>query len=272
MRLGSETAYRTALESWEALLQEKSAGESEFAQELFAIADTLTNAPSLTAALEDGARDSDARAKLAADVLEGKVCGEVEDLVIGLARSVWSENGDLLRAVEILAVQTLLIGAQREGVLDQVESELYEMKNVLVCERELRNLLTDEQYGVADRQRLAHQIMPNLTAYSRLLLERAVDLSHRCSVRLTIAKYLECAGERGEHLVASVTAAIPLTAEQEQRLAAVLIKKYGKEVRIHTTIDTSVVGGVRILVGTDVIEGTIASRLAAVKEVFSNGR
>lgn len=272
MRLGSETAYRTALESWEALLQEKSADESKFAQELFAIADTLTNAPSLTAALEDGARDSGARAKLAADVLEGKVCGEVEDLLIGLARSVWSENGDLVRAVEILAVQTLLIGAQREGVLDQVESELYEIKNALVRERELRNLLTDEQYGVADRQRLAHQIMPNLTAYSRLLLERAVDLSHRCSVRLTIAKYLEYAGERGEHLVASVTAAIPLTAEQEQRLAAVLIKKYGKEVRIHTTIDTSVVGGVRILVGADVIDGTIASRLAAVKEIFSNGR
>lgn len=272
MRLGSETAYRTALESWEALMQAKNAGELKFAQELFAVADTLTSAPSLTAALEDTARDSDARGKLAADVFEGKVSGEVKDLVVGLARSAWSENKDLIRAIEILATQTLLIGAEREGMLDRVESELYEISSVFLRERELRNLLTDNQYGVEDRQHLARQIMPTLTPYSHVFLERAIDRSHCCSMRITIGEYLERAGERGEHLVGSVTAAIPLTAEQEQRLVAVLTKKYGKEVRIHTTVDTSVVGGVRILIDSDVIDGTIASRLAAVKEVFSNGR
>ena len=272
MRRGSETAYRTTLESWEALMQVKSSGEVGFAQELFGIADTFAGAPSLTAALEDAARDADARGKLAAEVLEGKVSEEVKDLIAGLARAAWSENGDLIRAVEILAAQTILIGAEREGVLDRVESELYEINAILVRERELRSLLTDDEYAAVDRKRLARQIMPSLTQYSQAFLERAIDLSHRRSIRFTIAEYLDQAGVRGAHLIASVTAAIPLTSEQEQRLARALSKKYGKEVRIHTTVDGSVVGGVRVLIGSDVIDGTIASRLAAIKEVFNNGR
>ncbi|MDD7687477.1 MAG: F0F1 ATP synthase subunit delta [Actinomycetaceae bacterium] len=272
MRLGSETAYRKAQEGWDALLREKGAGEVDFARELFALADVFASAPALVAALEDAARSAHDRAALAQAVVKSKTSGEVEDLTAGLVRERWSESGDLVRAVEKLGVQTLLSGAEREGQLSEVESELYSLRNLLGRERELRTTLSDTRYSLSARKQLMASLLTTLSTYTEELFERALSKTGETSLRSTLADYIEAVGERSEHLVASVTAAIPLTREQEERLAGVLSRQFAADVQIHTTVDTSVIGGVKVLIGSHVIDGTLASRLQEVKEVFRNGR
>ncbi|MDD7464714.1 MAG: F0F1 ATP synthase subunit delta [Actinomycetaceae bacterium] len=272
MRLGSETSYHKAQENWDALLRDKNAGEVNFARELFALADVFAAAPALVAALEDAARSAEDRATLAAAVVDTKASGEVKDLTVGLARERWSESGDLVRAMERLGVQTLLSGAQREHQLDALEAELYSLRSILGAERELRATLADERYPLAARQQLMTSLLAEYSRYTVELLNRALGKAQDTNLRTTLTSYIEAAGERSQHLVASVTAAIPLTREQEERLAQVLSRRFGKDVRIHTTLDTSVVGGVKVLIGSHVIDGTLASRISAVKEVFKNGR
>jgi F-type H+-transporting ATPase subunit delta len=58
-----------------------------------------------------------------------------------------------------------------------------------------------------------------------------------------------------------VTAASPLTPDQESRYAAALQKKLGRAVRLHTKVDGSLIGGAVLKAGDLVIDGSIKGRL-----------
>ena len=73
---------------------------------------------------------------------------------------------------------------------------------------------------------------------------------------------------RAKHLVASVASVVPLSHEQEMRLSQILKLHYGTEVQLHTTIEPAIIGGLRIHIQDDVIDGTLSTRLAAVKDLL----
>ena len=52
-----------------------------------------------------------------------------------------------------------------------------------------------------------------------------------------------------------------LSADEQQRLAAALAKQYGRTVHLHVVVDPDVLGGLRVEIGDDVIDGTVFSRL-----------
>jgi F-type H+-transporting ATPase subunit delta len=58
-----------------------------------------------------------------------------------------------------------------------------------------------------------------------------------------------------------VTAAVPLTPDQESRYAAALQKKLGRSVRLHTKVDGSLLGGAVLKAGDLVIDGSIKGRI-----------
>lgn len=272
MRLGSRQAYRSALANWDALVNDIGQGERAFARELFAVADMIAHSPALAGALDDTARSPEDRARLASQVLGAHVSGEISDLVQGLAREAWSEEGDLGRAIEALGVQTLLAGAQREKSLDRLETELYSLRALLISNRDLYNALRDSIYPLDRRQNLAARILCDATVYAQELLKRAIEKSATVSIEDSLSEYIDIVAERCEHVVASVQAAVPLSAEQENRLADILARIYGKDVRIHTDINPALIGGVKVAIGNDVIDGTIATKLDNVKKVFNNRR
>ncbi|HEU5137253.1 MAG TPA: F0F1 ATP synthase subunit delta [Steroidobacteraceae bacterium] len=58
-----------------------------------------------------------------------------------------------------------------------------------------------------------------------------------------------------------VTSASKLTSDQESRYAAALQKKLGRQVRLHTRVDGSLIGGAVLKAGDLVIDGSIKGRL-----------
>jgi len=58
-----------------------------------------------------------------------------------------------------------------------------------------------------------------------------------------------------------VVAAAKLTPDQESRYAAALQKKLGRQVRLHTRIDDSLLGGAVLKAGDLVIDGSLKGRL-----------
>ena len=75
----------------------------------------------------------------------------------------------------------------------------------------------------------------------------------------------QLAAERRDQLVAAVTAAEPLSADQERRLAAALERIYGSAVNLNVNIDPALVGGITVKIGDEVIDGSIASRLETAR-------
>lgn len=275
MRSASKAALARAIDGWRDVLEMRSAQENtpgkledQLADELFALASTLESAHALTSLLEDGARSADDRASLVRSVFHGKVADEIEELLEGLVRERWSESGDLCSAVEELGVYTHLFGAQREGTLSNVEEELYQISRLLVTERDLRLAFTSVNYSLEAREKLAADVFTTANRHTLALFQRS--LSSDRTIAGSLRHYINAAARIGEHLVAAVTSAVALSEAQEERLANILRRKYGEEVRVHVAIDPAVVGGLRIHINDDVIDGTLASRLKSVHEAFSN--
>ncbi|MBR5950246.1 MAG: F0F1 ATP synthase subunit delta [Actinomycetaceae bacterium] len=269
MRSISEVALGAAKERWNALLVEKGSGEVEFAHEIFAVASALRSSVVVSRSLTDPARNADDRTKLASDIFSGKISGEVLDLFKGLVREHWAADEDLLTALEEIGVDSILASAQRSGTLTDVEEELYRAMRTLRDERGLRNALVDRNRSVDDREALVRQVFAKTKPETLELLARAVQRVDDATLAQSLSHYGNLAAERDKHLVATVTAAIPMSKKQEERLASILKERYGKEVALHIALDPAIVGGLRIHIGDDVIDGTLATRIARVRNEIS---
>ena len=67
---------------------------------------------------------------------------------------------------------------------------------------------------------------------------------------------------------AQVTSAVPLTEQEKQQLADKLAARFGRTVTLECTVDESLLGGMVVRVDGKVLDGSLRSRLHAVKEVM----
>jgi len=66
-------------------------------------------------------------------------------------------------------------------------------------------------------------------------------------------------------IVATVTSAAPLSAAHEKKLVQTLTARYERTPILNVVIDDRILGGLRVQVGDEVVDGTIASRLADLR-------
>lgn len=75
------------------------------------------------------------------------------------------------------------------------------------------------------------------------------------------------ATEKGE-VTAEVTAAAALSAEQAKKLAETLKARVGKDVKLKTAVDESLIGGLVVKLGSTMIDTSIRSKLAALQNAM----
>ena len=71
-----------------------------------------------------------------------------------------------------------------------------------------------------------------------------------------------------EHRAARVESAAPLDGAMEGSIRASLARKYGEGLNITFSQNPALLGGLRIKVGSDVFDGTVSGRLAALADSF----
>jgi F-type H+-transporting ATPase subunit delta len=76
-----------------------------------------------------------------------------------------------------------------------------------------------------------------------------------------LEEYRRVAAETQGQVVATVRVARPLSSADEQRLTQLLSSQYDTTVHLNVVVDPEVLGGLRVEIGDEVIDGTIASRL-----------
>jgi F-type H+-transporting ATPase subunit delta len=71
-----------------------------------------------------------------------------------------------------------------------------------------------------------------------------------------------------ERRTARVESATPLTAAQQGAVQSNLTRRYGAGVNVSFAQNPALIGGLRIKVGSDVFDGSVQARLAALAESF----
>ena len=262
MRGTSKVNLDAAMDRFGPVLVNAGLRASELGRDLYRVVDVLDSSGSLRRALTDPAADADAKSTLSTRLLTGKVDDRVTALVAGLVRSRWSTERDLGNAVEDLALDAVLAGAQHEGVLEKVEDELFRLDRILVGQRRLRQALGDASATAQARSELVGSLLAGkVTDRTLQLVQRVVARPRGRSVNASLVEIGLRAAARRARLVASVTAASVLSTKQQKRLSTVLEQLYQRPLQLNVAVDPSMVGGLRIQVGTEVVDGTILARL-----------
>jgi F-type H+-transporting ATPase subunit delta len=241
------------------------AGDSDLlalGDDLFAVAAVLDREGGLRRALVDPSRNSDDRAALARAVFGERVGNAALDVVSWTVRSRWSSSRQLVDAVELLAAEAVAAAANKAGRLDAVEDELFRIGRIVAGATELRAAMADEAAPVENRAALIEGLLGDRVAEeTRRLVRQAVVAPRGRSFDHVIETYGRVAAELRSQLIATVTATVPLTEEQLGRLTAALRRIYGAELHLNVQLDPALVGGIRVEISDEVIDGSVVARL-----------
>jgi F-type H+-transporting ATPase subunit delta len=265
--LSPATGILPRLTRWAAKLTDSSDEESEesggarLADDLFGVAEVLRREPSLRRTLTDGSLPAEAKAGLARQVFGEALGGDAVDLVATAVGRRWTAQRDLADALEHLGTVAVVQDAEERDEADRLEDELFGFGRLVADNPELRDALSDPARSTAERQALLDRLLEGrATAGTRRLARQAVTGSHR-TVALAVEEYQRVAAAHRSRLVATARVARDLGDGEAERLQAALGQLYGRPVHLNVVVDPAVMGGVRVEIGDEVIDGTVAGRL-----------
>lgn len=230
--------------------------------DLLAVSSVLGADRRLRAALSDTGTAQAAREALVDALLADRVGAPAVEVVKVAVGQRWSNPRDLADAVASAAAQAMFTVAERESRLDAVQDELFKFGRVVAGDAGLRMALTDPALPADRKTAIVGDLLQGKAQPETVALLQAVAGDPRGRrVEDAVEELVELASVRRQRVAAEVTSAVALDDERQQRLAAALGRVFGREVEIRVVVDPSVLGGISVRVGDEVIDGTTAQRL-----------
>ncbi len=157
--------------------------------------------------------------------------------------------------------------AKSEGALDAVEAGLNELQTLSGESDDFRRFLRSPVISADTKSGAVEAILgkANLNATVANFV-KVVARNGRLFALPSIIKAFKAlaAAERGE-VSADVTSAAPLSAAQRKSLADTLKGKIGKTVTLTEHVDPSLIGGLVVKVGSQMIDSSLKTKLTAMK-------
>lgn len=265
LQAASRESLAAAAERLDAIVDSSSAADLEtLGDELFAVTRLVVTQKPLRTHLSDPSVPQDARTGLIRQVLGGQVGAQALDVVAGVVGSRWSRSLDLVEALETVARRATLAVAEKDGTLDEVEDQLFRFGRILDREPELTALLADTTQPEERRTALLDSVLGGrVSPVTAALLRQTVRIPRGRHLDVAAEELSELAAARRDRYVARVSTAVALSDEQERRLADTLTRIYGRPMSLQIELDESLLGGLVVEVGGEVIDGSVAGRLAA---------
>jgi F-type H+-transporting ATPase subunit delta len=228
--------------------------------ELLRAATQLVNTPSIAVAIHDTAATSEGKAALVERVF-GQFSGDARRVLVAAATARWSSADEFVAGVEEL-------GIRAESLSNSALSdELLAVASLVDDNHDLQLSLGSKLIDSEGKVSLVRQLLVGKTSASAVAVVshlvsnprgRRLDATLRSSARVA-------ADQVGSEL-ATVTVAAPLSLTQQQRLARVLEQTAGRAVQVKTVVDPEIIGGIRIQIADDIIDGSVRARLDDLRQ------
>ncbi len=260
----SRTSMRLLNEAVDAAYPEP--GLAEAGTDLLAITDLLTREKSLRLSLADAGRGADERRS----VLTRLVGDKVSPLALQLGQTAvgqrWSSDADLVDALETAGASSLIGSAEKRGSADRVAEELFRFSRIVDANGELQLTLSSTSLPQESKRAIIAELLTDKAdPTTAQLVSFAVTHLRGRRIDEALTSLVDLAAVRRGELSAVVKVAQPLEADQAERLAAALRRLYGQPVQLSIEVDPELIGGVSVQVGDEVIDGTLAHRVAEAR-------
>jgi len=241
------------------------AGSGELGAELFNVVATLDREPALRRVLTDPSTEAAAKAGLAQQIFGGQVSADASTVVQVAVSGRWASGRDLTDGLETAGVTALVAAADSAGELDDVETELFEVGRFVRSDAELRQVVSDRGLPATAKAELLGTLLGGKVTATTLALASQAAAARTGSFERALAAFGVTAAARRSRLLAEVRVASELGDAEKTRLAAALGKKYGRDVHLNIVIDPSIVGGISVSVGDEVVDGSMSTRLEVAR-------
>lgn len=159
--------------------------------------------------------------------------------------------------------------AEEKGKVEEYLQDLREIINIIDNSQEFQQIIKHPQISTRRKKKTFIKIFKGnideeLLSFLLILIEKDRILFLKEKLNEMEKIHLE----RNNTIIANVKSVIPLSTEQIENLREKLIKKYDKHIIVKEEIDKSIIGGLYVRVGNDVIDGTVKSKLDEMKNMM----
>jgi F-type H+-transporting ATPase subunit delta len=163
--------------------------------------------------------------------------------------------------------QALFDLAKQNGVLAAVEADLKSFKAMRAESADLRRLLGSPAFAAEDKMKalLALAAAAKFQATTRKFLGLMAKNGRASAIASAVVAFEALAAAERGAVSAEVTSAVKLTAAQERGLKAALRQALGKDPEIETRVDPSILGGLKVRVGSRLYDASLRSRLDSLR-------
>lgn len=163
--------------------------------------------------------------------------------------------------------QALFDLALETNTLEAVETDLKALKAMQAESADLRRLLASPVFNAEHKGKVLAEIArraefnPNTAKFLGLLAHNA-----RASYLNDVANaFIRLSAKHRGVVTAEVVSAVKLTAAQEKGVKAALRQSLGKDPEITTRVDPSILGGLKVRVGSRLFDASLKSKLDSLK-------
>jgi F-type H+-transporting ATPase subunit delta len=235
------------------------AGAAALGEELFVVSGLFRTEAALRRYATDASLAADTKQDMVRQVFDGRVSATTLDLLADAVGRRWTLSRDLPdvfeRLSEIAAVRSAGDDAGR------VTDELFALSGIVDDNPGLRDALSDPARSADDKAGLLDSLLGDKVLPATLTLAKQSLAGTYRTMTGALATYRQVAAETQGETVATVRVARPMTDADQRRLAEVLSRQYDTTVHLNVVVDPEILGGLRVEIGDEVIDGTIASRL-----------
>ena len=145
--------------------------------------------------------------------------------------------------------------------------QLGKVQGALRRDAELRMALDNPKNSAQDKLQMLGQAVPGgLMVEVRKFLGTLLEAGQLDDLDTILAEFDRLVHRRPERKLAQVTSAVPLTEDEQEAMRTRLAKRFGADLEFQFQVDASLIGGVYLRVGDQVIDGTVAGKLAALRD------
>lgn len=235
----------------------KSAGV--LGDELFTVSRLIRSEPGLRRFATDASLPGDAKQGMVQQVFKGRLGDDTLGLLTEAVGRRWTLSRDLPDVLERLSeIAVVRSAASKSG---QVTDELFALGRVVDGNPQLRDALSDPARSVDDKSALLDSLLDGKVLPATLTLTKQALAGTYRTMTSALATYRTVSAESQGEAVATARVARPLAAADERKLTEVLSAQYDTTVHLNVVLDPDVLGGIRVEIGDQVIDGTISTRL-----------
>lgn len=178
-----------------------------------------------------------------------------------------AEDSSRLADVGARYAQALFELADEANAVAVAENDLKALKAMSAESADLRRLIASPAFSAEDKGKALSAVVDaaELNPLTKKFIGLLAANNRVAALPAVITAFEHLAAERRGAVAADVTSAIKLTAAQQKAIAAALKKAFGKDPEISTHIDPSILGGLKVKVGSKLFDASLKSRLDQLK-------